>query len=531
MQRTVSFSKYQKFSQETPLEYDDYNELESSMLHITRHRRTNYFCDYLGFYNKDYKDISTLLALDPATVTRLHLEFLYQQRHIYGISRLSRERKDLFETNDFHFLALACIAGDIPLATNILSIGSEDPNKLFSTEQLNLPSNPHPKDGFGVSMTPLALACSNGHRDIVSMLLQCDRLDPNTTMPFERYVGAMVNAVKLDDYCILSLLLQDGQLDPTLGLEMAISLCKYEALQLFLQDTRVDLKKNDYIALQTLPIGVETGNSFLKQLVNDQIVHPFTELLLYSYKWDLQKVRELIKQGMDPGFSDNFVFINFCGAPFGDVSEFVKELLHDPRVDPSARNDLALVKACQNLNFAVCDLLLQDQRVKNTWTALVTLLSQSPTKETFTKTTDLAKRLLTHPQYNPSVSDNQVFILACKHGMLDLVELLALDQRVDPSADNSIALYYACDLADHLAVQIVKILRKCPRLNPSAENNRVLKKACLLGKTAMVKWLIRDNRLTVENDLEECYAIAAKEGYNDIIDLLQQKFPHLNSPA
>jgi hypothetical protein len=111
-------------------------------------------------------------------------------------------------------------------------------------------------------------------------------------------------------------------------------------------------------------------------------------------------------------------------AAWSGFTDAVKLLLSDYRVDPSARDNWALIDAAKEGHLDIVKLLLSDDRV------------------------------------DPSDQDNQALINASQNGHLDIVKLLLADARVDPSVWDNCALICASQ-EGHL--EIVKLLESHPR--------------------------------------------------------------------
>jgi ankyrin repeat protein len=101
----------------------------------------------------------------------------------------------------------------------------------------------------------------------------------------------------------------------------------------------------------------------------------------------------------------------------------VRLLLQDPRVDPSARNNVAIRFAAANGHLEVMPLLLQDHRV------------------------------------DPSARYNEAIREAARKGHLEIVRLLLQDPRVDPSADDNFAIRAA---VAYIHPEIVLLLAAVP---------------------------------------------------------------------
>jgi hypothetical protein len=109
---------------------------------------------------------------------------------------------------------------------------------------------------------------------------------------------------------------------------------------------------------------------------------------------------------------------------------------------------------------------------------------------------NLVSHLLTFPKLDPSVSDNIAFRSACAAGHLDVVKILAADDRVDASDYGNHAVRVAArhNRLDVLAY-LVDVLGKEGRIDASDLNNEALRSACRLGLVEVVRVLVGDVRV------------------------------------
>lgn len=112
----------------------------------------------------------------------------------------------------------------------------------------------------------------------------------------------------------------------------------------------------------------------------------------------------------------------------------------------------------------------------------------------------LLDKLLTYPEFNPSIDNNKAIIIASEFDRDDLVKILLEHPLVDPGAQRNEAIFRAA--ADG-HVNIVRILMNDLRVDPSDQNNRALKYT-ISGPTPnynkrvyveIVKLLLNDHRV------------------------------------
>jgi hypothetical protein len=129
-------------------------------------------------------------------------------------------------------------------------------------------------------------------------------------------------------------------------------------------------------------------------------------------------------------------------------TDAVKLLLSDDRVDPSVKDNAALVFASQEGHLEIVKLLLKDKRV------------------------------------NPSAQNNAALINALQHEDLEILKILLADYRVDPSAQGNRALIAA---AEYGHFDIVKLLLRRDRVDPSVLDNRALISAALVAHSEVLE--------------------------------------------
>lgn len=197
-----------------------------------------------------------------------------------------------------------------------------------------------------------------------------------------------------------------------------------------------------------------TNNLFINLILNketDYLLSRYqpTEALLFAINNNNDLiVKELLKQGVDPSFNDNII-MNACIK--GSI-KVINNLLEDPRIDPSIKNNQPLIEAIKNNHVSIVDRLLADPRV------------------------------------DPTDRNNNALILACQYGFTGIVDRLLQDPRVDPSDNDNLAIVRATSYG-HLSV--INRLLDDIRVNVKARNNAAIKEATRRGYKDIV------NRLTI----------------------------------
>jgi len=157
----------------------------------------------------------------------------------------------------------------------------------------------------------------------------------------------------------------------------------------------------------------------------------------------------------------------------GDFDKTVN-LLHDSRVDPTLRNNYALRHAAKYGYLPIVKLLLADSRVDPT--ALDNMAIKDAAYEGMVAIVKLLyndKRV--NKSFDISKDSNYVFNMMCREGDLDMVELLLLDDRLDPTMNNNYALRLAAEGGFY---QIIEVLLADSRIDAGYDENDALNQAC-----------------------------------------------------
>ena len=133
---------------------------------------------------------------------------------------------------------------------------------------------------------------------------------------------------------------------------------------------------------------------------------------------------------------------------------------------------------------------------------------------------EIVKILLEDSRVDICVSNNYPVQLASQYGHLEIVKLLLQNSKVNPSLDDNYAINFA-SVNGHL--EIVKILLQDKRVNPSDDNNFAIKYASSNGHIDVVKLLLQDTRVDPTFDNNFAITCASKNGHIDVVKLLIPK--------
>ncbi|ORY33250.1 hypothetical protein BCR33DRAFT_791476 [Rhizoclosmatium globosum] len=195
----------------------------------------------------------------------------------------------------------------------------------------------------------------------------------------------------------------------------------------------------------------------------------------------------------------------------------VEAFLDDGRVDCSYNRNEAIVLASSQGKLDIVRRLLEDERVNPADNDCLCLIEAASGKYW-----EVVKLLLKHPKVDPSVDDNHTLFTACNNGEFEIVQTLLLDSRVtmisgavnnraftaaikyairkkdpwvallllthpsvDPSGDDNIALFLACE-SDNMDIVSPLLSNKQVKRAISAKNNRAFVAACVTGNIEMI---------------------------------------------
>jgi ankyrin repeat protein len=208
-------------------------------------------------------------------------------------------------------------------------------------------------------------------------------------------------------------------------------------------------------------------------------------------------------------------FATVCGH--GHVA-LAKVMLSDPRIDPAAFENTAMIQACKSGHIEIVKLLLEDDRVDPTDDDQMALFEAMAGNHL-----DVLELLLRDPRIDPAMDDDDLFITSCREGKLDVVQLLYKDPRVDPSSNYNQAIV---DASTQGHLEIVEMLLKDPRVDPSdtttsfIEDNEALIQSCSGGHYWVAKLLLNDSRVNPSACEQQPLLLACRGGFADIVELL-----------
>ena len=197
------------------------------------------------------------------------------------------------------------------------------------------------------------------------------------------------------------------------------------------------------------------------------------------------------------------------------LTEIVKILLSDKRVDPSINKNMPIREAVRGGHTEIVKLLLSDDRVDPVAndSSLMRLASESGH-------IDIVKILIIDGRIDPTFKSNESLRRASQFGQLEIVRLLMTLEKVDPSANNDYAIIWASKNGHD---KVVELLLQDERIK-SSSIIMALMEACIIGYTEVVKILISDKRFNLIANKEDIRrAIDVSKSYRslDVVKILK----------
>ena len=121
---------------------------------------------------------------------------------------------------------------------------------------------------------------------------------------------------------------------------------------------------------------------------------------------------------------------------------------------------------------------------------------------------------LRHPKLGPEICDDAVKF-AARVGN-EMFELIVNDARVDPSADDNVALRFAVRRGNS---NLVRRLLSDPRVDPGKDPHRVIRCAAMKGHTEVVR-ILMDHPGVGPRDSDSALSVACRNGHLETVRLL-----------
>ena len=139
---------------------------------------------------------------------------------------------------------------------------------------------------------------------------------------------------------------------------------------------------------------------------------------------------------------------------------------------------------------------------------------------------EVVELLLVDPRVDPSVDNNYAIWMASQKGHDKVVELLLANSRVDPSDGDNFAIRLASQYGRY---KVVELLLADPRVDPSAEDNYAIRFASANGHDKIVELLLADPRVDPSADNNYAIRWASRKGHDKVVKLLKNYFAKLRT--
>jgi ankyrin repeat protein len=388
----------------------------------------------------------------------------------------------------------------------------------------------------------LDIACTKGHVEIAKLVACVEdgqvssTLSPSSALRYYCLVGGLERAreiladdthdvaieAALLDACrhgrcdVVALLTADARFDPPIdgkaGLRVACANGHVEVVSMLLRDVRLSLQAN--WLKYTLKRAADAGHcDVVSLLMQDPRVNPGLDksfaLEQYCLVGDVERVNETLD---DPGFVNCLPGSILAAASRNGHTAVVKLLLADPRVDPAADDNCAILDASSSGYEGVVKQLLTDPRVEPAARGNKAIRCASSCGHV-----SVVKLLLKDARVDPSADSNKAIRFASYNGHASVVKLLLADPRVDPAVSANYAIWMA-SAEGH--VSVVKLLLADPRVDPGAKDNNAIRHASSYGHVSVVKLLLKDTRVDPSADGNWAIRIASYNGHANVVKLL-----------
>ncbi|KAJ3125533.1 hypothetical protein HK100_010747 [Physocladia obscura] len=323
-----------------------------------------------------------------------------------------------------------------------------------------------------VDWIPWSWACSQGHSNVLELLLQYPVTD-------ECVEASLFNAVEFGHLSIVQLIVTKKHIAKTqLALAFLHAIKKYHLniARYLLLETAInfpsEIASESLIGVCSIPLNHTSALTIITEIAAALIANPVTNLGLSN-----------------PTTLNPFVL----SATKGHVA-VVRMFLSNPLMnDPQIRHIPGILRQSAD---ALCIAFIH--AVQNKHMEIVLLL-------------------LADPRVDPTIWNNFALVCAAEFGHADIVSLLLQDPRVDPSARKNESLYYACKNGH---ISIVKLLLANPQSDPDAENNLAIKTAVFNNRKKIVELLIADPRVDASDSDNEALKDAKTFKYFEIAQIL-----------
>lgn len=432
------------------------------------------------------------------------------------ISILTKQRQKR-TTDEMHNYNLNDLT---PSQKNVAFEHALDQNKLYLVEEfLKVGVDPTFKYDYAIRK-----ACKNGHVEAVTLLLSNSKVDPTAVgnesilsvcnpeeCPYNRnqILKLLLSHTKIKaDFntnelirvacsggilSVVRILIQRPEVDPSVNdnepLKLACKLGHVQIVKLLLEDQRVKDKREDkevgvQVNKDCLKFAATYGHvAVLQVLLDDMNIYLDVEAIICASEMNQLAALDVLlsDKRARPEGNDNFAIRVTCQT--GHLP-CIMRLLAEPKVDPSVDNQFCFRIACERGHLEVINVLLRDTRVV-------------PVSSTFGRVcvlgyTQIIRRLLLDNRIDPSFNDSFSIKAACENGHDEIVQLLLEDDRMD---------------------------ERSKRADPAAIKNSPIELAAMGGHIKCVQLLLQDPRIRSGEKYNNAVHVSVEKGYLELVRL------------
>ena len=263
--------------------------------------------------------------------------------------------------------------------------------------------------------------------------------------------------------------------------------------------------KNYTARIVNIIIYLREKNNYLSSKFYDKVKNSLPEDIRNMVEGDGEVDKEIIELKTDEKYAEDMFYKAIKNA---DI-EMLKKVLKYSKINPSARDNLAIQFASENGHLEIVKLLLQDKRVDPSARDNYAISWAS-----YSGHLEVVKLLLQDKRVDPSAKGNWAIRWASQNGHLEVVKLLLQHSKVDPSARDNYAIKWASDNGHH---EVVKHLLQHSKVDPSADDNWAIRWASRKGHPEVVKLLLQHPKV------QETLSDEEKENYSNYVGLKEYK--------
>lgn len=264
---------------------------------------------------------------------------------------------------------------------------------------------------------------------------------------------------------------------------------------------------------------------YILKLKIPQIIREYNKIFINVCRMNNRNklIKMFIDYGVNPSIRNNEALIASCESGNTECVELLLNLPIEMGIQPSTQNYISLLTACYSGHIEIVKLFLNlppERRVDLTHQNNYRFLSSACSSYS-SNSLEIVKLLLEHGA-NPACNNNEPIVNSCIHGNIEIAKLLLslpAEVGIDPLAQNNSCIISASSVGN---VELVKMLLD-RGADPSVENNLPFILACSRGKVDIVKFFLslpREKGIVPSADNNKSLINACIYGHIQIIRIL-----------